>query len=93
MKTRADIERLAKAAGATLEEDEGYRDMRRLQIVAPDGKRWRDGSVLCLLVEWAKGSTPGAVKHNEDAYRDATSRIACGLENIPAEEAELYAVD
>ena len=84
MKTKSDIERLAKAAGATLEEDHGYRDMRTLQIVAPEGKQWSDGGATSIRVEWAKGSTPSALKCNEDAYRDAASRVACGLE--PSED-------
>ena len=54
--------------------------MRTLQIVAPDGKQWSDGGVVCMRVEWAAGSTPSAVKFNEEAYRDAASRVACGLE-------------
>lgn len=91
MRTKADIERLAKAAGATLEEDEGYRDMRTLQIVAPAGKLWHDGGVQCLRIEWAKGTTPKAVEYNEVAYRDTESRIRCGLYDMTPEEAELYA--
>lgn len=93
MKTKLNIERLAESAGATLEEDVGHRDMRVFQVVAPKGKRWHDGGVVCLRLYWARGFTPSAVKYNDGAYRDVASRIARGLENIPAEEAELYAVD
>ena len=65
MKTKADLERLAKSAGATLEEDEGYRDMRVFQIVAPDGKRWVDGGCMHVRIDWAQGRKPDAVKFND----------------------------
>lgn len=93
MKTKADIERLAKAAGATLEEDEGYRDMRTFQIVAPDGKRWVDGGCIHIKVEWAKGATPSAQEHNRGEWLIIKEAVECGLEEIPAEEAYIYAKD
>jgi hypothetical protein len=93
MKTKADLERLAKTAGASLEEDLPWRDMRTFQIVAPDGMRWTDGSTTCLRVDWAKGSSQHSAKFNANAYLDASSRIACGLEPIPAADAYLYALD
>lgn len=78
MKTKSDLERLAKQAGATLEEDHGYRDMRTFQIVAPDGKQWADG-VTCIKVEWAKGRTPHALAHNATEWRIAEDRVRGGL--------------
>lgn len=93
MKTKADLERLAKAWGATLEEDQGWRDMRTFQIVAPEGQRWLDGHVLCIKVEWAKGAAKHAVRYNEDEWQVIKEAVECGLEPIPAEDAYLYAVD
>lgn len=93
MKTKADIERLAKAAGATLEEDEGYRDMRTFQIVAPDGQWWIAGCVRCIKVEWAQGATKHARLHNDAEWLCIKEAVECGLEPIPADEAYLYAVD
>lgn len=93
MKTKADLERLAKSAGATLEEDEGYRDMRVFQIVAPDGKRWVDGGCMHVRIDWAQGRKPDAVKFNDAEYLIAKEAVECGLEEIPAEEAYIYASD
>ena len=85
MKTKAELERLATTAGATLEEDHGYRDMRTFQIVAPDGRQWVDGGVTSIRVEWAKGATAHATKHNEAEYLVVSEAVECGLEEIPAE--------
>ncbi len=91
MKTKADLDRLSKSAGATLEEDEGYRDMRTFQIVAPDGKRWVDGGCIHIKVEWAKGTTKHALEHNRAEWLIISEAVACGLEEIPSEEAYVYA--
>lgn len=93
MRTKTDLEKLAKRAGATLEEDEGYRDMHTFQIVAPDGKWWAASFTIHLRVEWARGTSRSAVAFNEDAYNDAASRVAHGLEDIPETELYLYATD
>lgn len=93
MKTVSDIKRLAAQAGATIEEDEGYRDMRVLQIIAPGGKRWLDGHVKMIRVEWATGKSPSAQQHNAAEWLVIAEAVECGLEDIPAEDAELYAVD
>jgi len=93
MRTKANIERLAKVVGATVEEDYGTRNMRTFQVVAPPGKLWHDGGTQCLRLEWARGATRLAREYNEVAYLDAESRIRCGLYDMTAEEAEFYATE
>lgn len=85
-KTPKDLKQLACVAGATLEEDEGYRSMRVFQIVAPKGYRWISGRVACIRVEWAKDS-------NGLEFMIARQAVDCGLESIPADELYLYAED
>jgi len=72
MTTRAQLNREADKHGATVEDDSSGR-WRVLQIVAPEGKLWVDGSCTCLRVEWI---APGAT----EAFDDAIARMNCGLE-------------
>lgn len=81
--TVKDVRRAIEKAGGTMEEDEGYRDMRTLQAVAPDGKLWACGSLHCLRIEWATGRTAQAQAYNGHEYRDLEERLACGLEDDP----------
>lgn len=90
---KSNLTRLAQSAGATLEEDTGYRDMRCFQIVAPDGKRWVDGGVTCIRIEWATGSSLSAREHNEAEYLVVKEAVEFGLEDIPEFESYLYATD
>ena len=76
-----------------MEEDEGYRDMRTFQIVAPEGQWWIDCCVRCIKVEWASGATKHARQHNEAEWLGTKEAVECGLEPIPADQAYLYATD
>jgi len=91
MKTKTHLERLAAKTGATLEEDDGYRDMRVFQLVAPEGKIWIDGGVTSIRVEWAKGSGRHAVEHNEAEYLVVSEAAECGMEPMTEEQLADYA--
>lgn len=87
LRTKSDLNRLATSVGATIEEDEGYRDMRVFQLVSPKGQRWVEG-IVHIRVEWATGKA--CQSFNESAYADAVARVSGGLEPIPDSELYLY---
>ena len=87
------LRRAVEAAGGTLEEDTGYRDMRCLQLVAPSGQWWAGAGVQCYRLDWARGHSPQAERGNAEALRDGLAICAGGLAPIPASMAELYAAD
>ena len=93
MKTLNDIKRAVAKAGATVEEDCGYRDMRVIQLVAPVGKLWAGTDCQCEPVQWACGSAPHAVQHNEQAFADILDTLSHGLREMTLEEAANYAED
>ena len=93
MKTLNDIKRAVAKAGATVEEDAGYRDMRVLQLVAPAGKLWAGTDCKCEPVQWACGSAPHAVAHNEATFSDIMDTLSHGLRAMTEEEAREYAED
>ena len=82
--TIADVRRAVEAAGGTLEEDCGIRDMRVLQACAPEGKVWSE-ELHCLRIDWAVGNTPHAAAHRADTFRDLKERLAGGLIDDPEE--------
>lgn len=90
--TTRDLQRLAQRYGATLEEDNGLRDMRVFQIVAPRGFRWLDGAI-CLRIDWQTGSGGDADRFNSESLRDAETRLRGGMEAIPESESYLYPED
>jgi len=93
MKTLNDIKRAVAKAGATVEEDCGYRDMRVIQLVAPVGKLWAGTDCQCEPVQWACGSAPHAVQHNDEAFADILDTLSHGLRAMTEEEAADYAED
>lgn len=90
MKTTTHLRQAVELAGGKLEEDEGRRDMRCFQAVAPDGRIWQGGSV-CLRINWARGSSASAIAYNESEYADTVARLSSGLRDQTPEEVELYA--
>lgn len=81
--TIKDVRRAIEKAGGTMEEDEGYRDMRILQAVAPRGRLWACDSIYALMVPWAVGNSPQAAAHRADTFRDLGERLSFGLEDDP----------
>ena len=92
MKTPTQLRRVIEAAGAVMEEDEGTRDMRTFQAVAPDGMIWQEGCV-CLRVEWFRGTSRLAEMFNEAEYKSLAERVSFGLREQTPEERELTATD
>ena len=94
MKTKPSLQtlrKLAQSVGATFEEDTGYRDMRRFQLVAPDGKRWAGTGCVCHPLEWAtRHSDLCAETFNAETIKDAEETVKFGLEDIPEEDKYLY---
>jgi hypothetical protein len=93
MKTLNEIKRVVSKAGGSVEEDAGFRDMRTLQVVAPAGMLWAGTGCQCRPVQWARGSAPHAVAHNEAAFRDILDTLSHGLRAMTEEEAYEYAED
>jgi hypothetical protein len=93
MKTLNDIKRAVAKVGGTVEEDEGYRDMRVLQLIAPAGKLWAGTDCQCEPVHWACGSAPHAVKYNEKTFADILDTLSHGAREMTPEEAEEHAED
>ena len=92
MKTKRDLERVIVAAGGTLEEDDGLRDMRCFQAVAPDGLIWEEG-VVCIRIDWAKGEHAQAVAFNESEFKSLCERLSFGLRGMTADEKWAAGVD
>jgi hypothetical protein len=93
MKTLKDIQRAAREADGHVEEDCGYRDMRLFQLVAPAGKLWAGTGCKCNPVQWACGTTPHAVAHNEAAFSSILETLSHGLREMTPDEADEYAED
>lgn len=88
--TIANLRRLCERNGGLLEEDEGYRDMRVLQVVAPDGQVWEEG-VKHLKVEWQRGNSDAAQKHNHAQMESVEQRL--NHRDMTPEEADMCAED
>jgi len=71
--TLRELRSAAQAVGAKVEDDSAGR-WNVLQIIAPNGKQWKDGGCRSLKVEWPQGQSA------QDAYRDAMNRIRVGLD-------------
>lgn len=86
--TKADLNRLASQAGATLEEDAGTTDTRIFQFVSPPGTLWNATGSPNLMVQWSidpDKATRDAL--NRDAISDAAQRLSDGYRE-PANEEE-----
>lgn len=68
MKTPRQLKILVTKLGGTLEEDNGLRDMRCFQAVAPDGYLW-NGDTLHIRIDWATGSSTHAIAANEAMFK------------------------
>ena len=90
MKTLNDIKRAVAKAGATVEEDAGYRDMRVFQLVAPSGKLWAGNDCQCKPVQWATGASTQARQFNESQFADIFDTLLHGLRDMTEEEAADY---
>ena len=92
--TIANLRNAVADAGGTLEEDHPGLDVRHLQLVAPNGKRWRGRQVQCAPVMWAKRQhLDSAQRFNAEAFKDAMDCVNRGLEDIPEEDRYLYTED
>jgi len=81
----------AVKAGGTLEEDEGRRDMRVFQAVAPSGHVWAGNDCVHVRIDWASGSGPRVAEFNASAFDSALQTISHGLRLMTPEETELCA--
>jgi hypothetical protein len=90
MKTVKHVKAAVAKAGGALEEDTGFHDMRVLQAVAPDEKLWCANDCQCIVIHWAEGREPHALKHNEEALRSLAESLSHGLRDMTREEIESY---
>lgn len=81
MNKRALQTAVARFPGATLEPISAG-DYEGFHVEAPDGKRWVDGGVRSLRVEWRTENK----EHKAESVRDALGRIQCGLRDATDEE-------
>ena len=79
--------------GGRLEEDEGIRDLRCLQLCAPEGFIWVNTDLHTMRLDWVRGSSVQSEKWNQDAYNDAIERMSGGLREMTKDERELYSED
>lgn len=89
MKSVSQLRTLVTKAGGTLEEDEGFRDARVFQAVAPKGKLWKCSDLSCLVIIWKRG----IYQDNEDVFSDVRQRVSFGLRDMTQDEMEIYAED
>ena len=79
--------------GGRLEEDEGIRDLRCLQLCAPEGKIWVNTDLHTMRLDWARGGSVQSGQYNLGAYNDAIERMSGGLREMTEDERELYSED
>ena len=84
MTRRTEVSELKRAAsrvgGVLVPWSAGYYE--GFHVEAPLGKRWVDGGVMALRVEWAQGDRG----YKADAIQDAIDRVECGLRDATPEE-------
>lgn len=90
MTSKQELQALARRTGGRLEEDEGYREMRVFQLVAPAGKLWTEG-VRAIRLEMSTARTPQALAYNRALLREAGQRAV--LRDMLPDELDLYATD
>lgn len=79
-KTIATLRAKARSLGATVESDSDDR-WKVYQVVAPVGKRWVEGGVHTLRVEWDSGQGAVGAEMRAESIADAIDRMSQGLED------------
>lgn len=92
MNTPTQLRRIIEASGARMEEDEGSRDMRTFQAVAPIGMIWNEGCV-CIRIDWARGSSAQAVAFNDSQFKSTSERIGYGFRPMTEDEKDMCSED
>lgn len=93
MKTIADIKRIAASAGGTVEEDHGHRDMRKIQVCSQPGRLWSGNDCIHIPIDWAKGNSPSAIRHNEETFRSLTETLSHGQRDMTEQEAVICSTE
>ena len=86
--TKADLRRAASRFGGTLDEQVYGGSLDAIIVDAPAGKLWACDAIHILSVPWWTRQAAGdeAATWNDDAVRDAISRLESGV--MPCEDAE-----
>jgi hypothetical protein len=82
--TLYNLKKIAASIGAKVELDEYPYNEKAFQIVAPDGKQWKDGNCVNMTASyWTYIKSGNGSK--EDAIADLISRMKLGLEDYNPE--------